>query len=903
MIKAVEGYEGVVDPNNNSILGEEEDVNTSEEQKPASGLEEEKKCFGNMTRGFNVPLNIFHYKDYDSDFFTSWYNVSSEIFNEISRACPEKRVLNLSLSVLMLPYIAFTALGLVVYNGFKTHTKAQANAEESKTKKSEISESMQKRLAYGVLAAITILVNIAVLVVLIIPATLALATFYLLNRKSFHSLIAAVKISSRSYQGKHQSIGVSFREIDAGKSNVRLGMEIKLPPQFEQLLKDLSEDKDGRWFDVIRDSENNTILKLSANIHLKNGLVPLHNEIRSVIAISIQEFEKAMEELLKLEKKDITYDKLKKLLNEFILNVVNSVDSKLVNYLIQDAYRAALIQTIKIAQGRRKKDFSLEETLKEVLVKQELKSQGKELPTAKEMIIKDLKELKMKEALNLDDEDDQLESLVKIGDITNDISDNAFSVFKAKWEQLKEEGKIAKRTIVDIYRDVYHKETAGALAMVEELKGIGEERCRKVYKELKEVYENGKNGDLKDGALRRKLEDLFKFECDNQEIEQKLIDSRIRAIQSLLRKSDDKVKQSLTKEFDELEKKKTSDEVNNFMEKMYLEITKCRMQSLFERQAKDIKDSCDLLEKDAPSLVERINSHRIRIEEYLRRPGQLILLKKIIEGKKDLNKYLEDKQNSKGKEHPNIRLIKLHLENNEAILEALEQLELYKEGLLINEETKNNYKEELTSREKIKFAIIEDELLEVFKHETFDEEAIKKLLEKAELEYCLAEKCIEYPVIETKDNIKHFYRDLLSPLINRLVENIINNVPKSDKSPFLQPMKSFWTCYGYIKTGLVTALRGNRSIEGKALDVAHNTYKEVETFLQYFESNYEETGALVGNIFSDNGKTFKDVVWTKIKDHLCRMWDRFFKDIEFTPVSSELSEVNVIQPQQKVPAV
>ncbi|WP_171816645.1 hypothetical protein [Wolbachia endosymbiont of Cimex lectularius] len=48
--------------------------------------------------------------------------------------------------------------------------------------------------------AIAILVNIVVLVTLIIPATLALATFYLSNKKLSHSLIATVKIGSGLYK-------------------------------------------------------------------------------------------------------------------------------------------------------------------------------------------------------------------------------------------------------------------------------------------------------------------------------------------------------------------------------------------------------------------------------------------------------------------------------------------------------------------------------------------------------------------------------------------------------------------------------------------------------------------------------------------------------------------------------
>ncbi|MFP3031656.1 MAG: hypothetical protein ACEY3M_11150, partial [Wolbachia sp.] len=172
---------------------------------------------------FNVPLSIFHYKDYNSDFFTSWYNVSSRIFKEINQACPEKQALNLALSVLILPYIAFTALGLVIYS--KINSKTQADIGEDKTKKSKT--SVPERLAYGVLAAIVILVNIAMLAALLIPATLALATFCLLNKKLSHSLIAAIKISNGLCQNEHQNIEVSFHEIEAIEADIKWNMEVK----------------------------------------------------------------------------------------------------------------------------------------------------------------------------------------------------------------------------------------------------------------------------------------------------------------------------------------------------------------------------------------------------------------------------------------------------------------------------------------------------------------------------------------------------------------------------------------------------------------------------------------------------------------------------------------------------
>ncbi|NSM56802.1 hypothetical protein HET73_05365 [Wolbachia endosymbiont of Atemnus politus] len=185
MNDAAAGCKKVADFNNNGLGEKEEFFDALEKQESIATLEEEEEFF-------DIPLSIFQYKGYNSDFFTSWYNASSEIFKEIDRACLEKRVLNLALSVLMLPYVASVALGFVIYNRLKADGKTQIDSEENKTKK-KTSESIPKRLAYGVLAAIVIIVNIAVLVALIIPATLALATFYLLNMKLSHSFILLLK--------------------------------------------------------------------------------------------------------------------------------------------------------------------------------------------------------------------------------------------------------------------------------------------------------------------------------------------------------------------------------------------------------------------------------------------------------------------------------------------------------------------------------------------------------------------------------------------------------------------------------------------------------------------------------------------------------------------------------------
>ncbi|MDU8922070.1 hypothetical protein [Wolbachia endosymbiont of Scaptomyza pallida] len=769
---------------------------TSEEEEEFFDAVEEQEPLAN----FNVPLSIFHYKDYNSDFFTSWYNISSEIFKEINRTCPEKKILNLALSVLMLPYIAFTALGLVVCSRFQANSKTQDSVGEDKTKKSET--GVPKRLAYGVLAAIAIFVNMAVLVALVVPATIALATFYLLNRDLSHSLVTALKISMGRYSNKHQNIEVSFHEKEVTGPNIAWDMEIEFPPQFKRLLRDLYENENNKWFDVTRNSEHSIVLKLSTNINLKNGLKPLRNEIKDVLATSIQEFAKTMEELIKLEKKEITYDKLKELLNEFKSKVVDSIGPNLTSHLIQSAYQVAFIQAIKFQRDRRGEDFSLEDEIKNSLVRQELES----------------------------------------------------------------------------------------------LRGIGQTRCNNIYKKLKEIHENSS---LTNDTLKSGLEDLFKFEYDDQEIERRLIKSVMKKVQGKLSQSDipDKEKQSLRKQLEDLEKKvkvpsdkEASAKINDFIEKMYLEIKKYKVQRLLREQKKGVLRLCKKLRKYGESgLAEIIEAFRVQDEGHLEKSTLEQTLK-------DQNKRLQAEQNNREKGHPGTRSIEVLLKRNEEILKALKQLELGKKELLINEETKNDYKEELTSREKIKFAVIEDDLLKVFKLETFDEKEIKKLLERAELEYCLAEKRIKYPVIKTKDNIKHFSQNLLSPLIDNLTKNIINNIPGNSEG-CIQKVKN-WSkvMFGAIKIGASNAYK--ETTERKALNVAHNTYKEGETFLQCFQSNYEGIGAFLGNLFSDDGVTFKNDVWPKIEEHLHGMWDRFFKDIEFN-IGNKLDEVSVTQQRQE----
>ncbi|UIP91335.1 hypothetical protein IYZ83_004115 [Wolbachia pipientis] len=826
---------------------------------------------------FNVPLSIFHYKNYNSDFFTSWYNISSRIFKEINRACPEKKVLNLALSVLMLPYIAFVAMRLVIYSRFKADSKTQEGVVEDKAKKSETSVS--RRFAYGALAAIAIFVNVTVLVALIVPATIALATFYLLNRELSHSLVAVLKISMGRYSNKHQNIEISFHETEFLEPNITWDMEIKFPPQFKQLLRDLCENGNDKWFSVKRGLEHNIILKLSASINLNNGLKPLHNEIKNVIATSIQEFAKIMEELVKLEKEEITRDKLKELLNEFRLKVVSSIGSKLTTHLIENAYQVAFIQAIKFQQNRRGEDFSLEDELKNTLVKQKLESQGKELPNEKEMIIKDLKEAGAK--------------------VPNALEDSELPVFKAEWERLIQEGKITRKTIIDVCKDTDLGKTEEVLndakEIIKDLKKQGQVRYTGIHEKLKAVYNEGKNN-LTNDDLKRKLEGLFKFEYDYQKVEQRLVKSVMRKAKGELallgmlslidqfRSLGEEIKGPVNGESLE----EASGKENAFIAKMYLEITKRKTQDLFKSQAKGIENSCKLLEEKEPDLVQRINVHRVKIAERLDQP---ISLREVIEESEDLNKYLEDERKRKGEKHSSTKLIEKHLKNNQEILKALKQLEL-------NEKTKNDYREELESREKIKFAIIEDALLKAFEHEIFDEEAIKKLLEEAELEYYLAEKCIKSPVIKMKDNIKHFCQDLLPPLVDRLANLIINNVPKDNESGLRRIWSSLKVGFNYNVIGWSATVNKYNSTEGKALSVAHDTHKEVETFLQHFQSSYERVGVFLGNLFSDDGETFKNDVWPKVEEHFHGMWDRFFKDIELK-IENKLDEVNVTQQNQE----
>ncbi|MGL9731277.1 MAG: hypothetical protein ACR5KX_00265 [Wolbachia sp.] len=345
-------------------------------------------------------------------------------------------------------------------------------------------------------------------------------------------------------------------------------------------------------------------------------------------------------------------------------------------------------------------------------------------------------------------------------------------------------------------------------------------------KKLEEAHNRGNDN----------LEDLLKFEGSDQEVERRLIRSVIKRAKSELRQlsildkeesglvrrltqsmwgtsSQDKEEKSLMKRLEDLEKEvevlsteEASNKVNDFVERMYLEIKQHKVQGLLQEQKEGVLYSCKVLKRYESDLAETVETFCKQDLRYLEESTLEQTLK-------DQNEHLKVKLNDRQKWHLSIESIRELLKNNQQILETLEQLELKKDGLLINEKTEYDYKEELKSREKIKFAIIEDKLLEIIKSSSKDEllkiiekafykgklleiketskdkpleiirqVAIKRLLEKAELEYCLAEKCVKYPVIETKNNIKHFCQALLSPLIGNLVEKIINHIPKDNKS-------------------------------------------------------------------------------------------------------------------------
>lgn len=180
-------------------------------------------------------------------------------------------------------------------------------------------------------------------------------------------------------------------------------------------------------------------------------------------------------------------------MGEFRLKIVSSIDSKLITHLIENAYQVAFIQAIKFQHDRRGEDFLLEDELKNTLVRQELESRGKELPNEKEVIIRDLKEAGAK--------------------VPDALDDSEFPVFKAEWERLKEEGKIAKSTIIDVYKEKYREETGTALNSakkeIENLRKAGHERYHSVRQELEKMSDDKEGNNSINDDLKRKLEDLL----------------------------------------------------------------------------------------------------------------------------------------------------------------------------------------------------------------------------------------------------------------------------------------------------------------------------------------------------------------------------------------------------------
>lgn len=85
----------------------------------------------------------------------------------------------------------------------------------------------------------------------------------------------------------------------------------------------------------------------------------------------------------------------------------------------------------------------------------------------------------------------------------------------------------------------------------------------------------------------------------------------------------------------------------------------------------------------------------------------------------------------------------------------------------------------------------------------------------------MAEKCIKTPIIKIKNNIKHFCQDLLSPLVERLANLIINNVPKDNASGLWRIWNSLKVGFNYNVIGWSATVNKDNSTEGKALSVAH----------------------------------------------------------------------------------
>ncbi len=941
----------------------------------------------------NIPVSLFNYQDYSSDFLVSWYNVLSRIFKEINYSCPEKQGLNLALSVLMLPYIAFAALGLVLYKKYRANGQKGPIVKEKKT-----SENQKIKLAYNILTLVVICINIVVLLALFIPATLALITFCALNRKLSSYLIATLKIS-RGDQYENQNITISFQDKEVDDSKIEFDIQIQFPIQLKQLIRDLYKNND--WMKITSDIKGNVVLKLSANVILKNDLMPLQSQIKRVLKTSLQEFATTVDKIIKLEKKDITSSKLKGLLNEFRLKVVDSIDSKLISSLIEDIYRVAFIQAIKVGQERRKEDFVLKDQLEDILIKQELKDQGKTLPTEKEYIIKELNKLK---GLEIN---------------ANDISNDMYSLLKLEYKLYIEAGKLTKKTNIDIYREYCsNKEVDDAKSKAEEkirkLKEVGKQRYKNIESKLKEIQKNLKEGNIRDSDLRQQLANLFQSNV-NQDIRKKLIKRKVKKVYS---NNPNKEKEVLN-QLDQLDKEKRDEvynEIDHELNTAQSEVTKCKIQDLckqqkgelkclelllkediefsdpemfekiikehfskknnqslevleseIEKKCRDLKDQQDkikinheLAHKFIDESLKILNSKLNQLSESARNGSTYTKTKECIEKfntikeeincdtkkakiekkaeiekkieiiKKDVDelvKFYEEGGceinvndqsvrmeliDANGDMLPSInnligeycqfvdyeveignrkkeRLIEMHLKDGEAIIKLLKQFKLEQEELIVNEEAENNYKARLLSNEKIKFSIIEDKLINMLKQDNFDDGEIKKLLQEAELEYYLAQKSIKNPIIATKDNVKYFCHDLLSPLINELVRYLISNLQNDKDDGIVKKYNKYLrVATNWVKLGLsswIIGLGASSCYENtnKAVELTQKTHVEVEQVLQYFDATYADIGELIGNTFSDEGETFNNIVWPKIRDNFCEIWNRFFENIEVAP--------------------
>ncbi|GHM58191.1 MAG: hypothetical protein sL5_03120 [Candidatus Mesenet longicola] len=996
----------------------------------------------NPVAKLDIPLSLFSYKDYNSDFIISWYNVASKIYKQINYSSAEKQRLNLALSVLMFPYIALTALGIASHRQAIKKNHKDPTLNEKKT-------NQAKKLAYNILTLAVVCINVVILTALLIPATVALAIFYALNKELSKDLITVLKISKEN-RYENQNIIVSIHDEEIETSEIKFDVEIELPKQFHRLIRDLT--KDSNWVEITSDKKGDITLKLSANITLKDGLIPLRSEIKKLLDTTIKEFTATIGKLIALESKDITHNKLKELLNEFRLKIVDSIDPRIISSLVEDAYKVAFIQAIKVGKERRKEEFISEDKLKEVLIKQELKDQGEKLPTEKEIIIKELNALKGKK-INANDVDDKIYQILKL--------EYKALLHKSEYKALPGEEGLIEKTNIDIYREYFPQKIDSAISKagekvkelkhrgkeryikiesklkkmhedlkkenvqidndisrakkkIKELKQKGGERCTKIENEQEEIYNKAlKRKNAQDDNLKQELKDLFTLDIDKDTLHQNFRRSQLDKAVSLLKHIpwnevkiltkhiDDEVDQSSTNNHRKLHElivdyneRATDEEINNLINETVEVIAKHKLRSLYEQQKENglellsednikffnskkiiepesfknaslellkgkiekqyenlknehdsIKTNYDLvkelideslknLDLELKSLSRGQNNNSIckKIEENIEKLNKIRyeindeiqedeIKKKISIIKEDMDALVKLYKEEVRVINTNIQsdkvrvldsgdnipiasinklinqckivnnevniqnrlkkqIIEIHLKNSEKFLQLLKQLKLEQEELTINEETENAYKARLLSNEKIKFSIIENRLIELLKKENFDEikTEIKTLLEVVELEYCLADKCIKNPTVMIKDNIKHFCQGLLSPLIDELTTNFINNLQKDKDDGWINyGKKRLNAAKNWIQLGV-----GNNKYKNtnNTLDLANKTIEEVDEITQFFETTYEEMGGLIGNTFSDEGETFRNIVWPRIKDNLYEIWGRFLQDIE-----------------------